>query len=203
MGIKLSEVEEGSAIVLKIYNSENHMEMNGVIKKHVRDNIALIALEYETNRRLNFDNVQIDMEYFFDDGIPIVWRNVRVVNYRDDYAMQATCDGSRYNRRGCFRVSVATLATLTMTGRTPQQVTVRDISLSGFSLTDRKRDLNLNVGDKLMIKFEDMGHFLELKGKVVRIQEEEDLIIYGLETYNLCKDLSSYVSLKQRKKSQK
>ena len=203
MGIKLSEIEEGSPITLQIYNSENKMQMEAVLKQHVREDIALITLEYDTTRRLNFDNVRVDMEYCYDDGVPIIWRNVRIVNYRTDYAMQVSCDGSRHNRRGCFRVSVATSATLSMSGRTPQQITVRDISLSGFSISDRKKELKLNLGDKLAINFEDMGHYLDLKGKVVRIQEEEDMIIYGLETYNLCKDLSSYISLRQRKKSSK
>ena len=203
MGIKLSEIEEGSQITLQIYNSENNMQMGAVLKQHVREDIALISLEYDTKRRLNFDNVRIDMEYSYDDGVPIIWRNVKVVNYREDYAMQVFSEGNRHNRRGCFRVSVAAVATLSMTGKTPQQVTVRDISLSGFSITDRKKELGLNLGDKLAINFEDMGHYIDLKGKVVRIQEEEDMVIYGLETYNLCRDLSSYMSIKQRKKGNK
>lgn len=203
MGIKLSEIEEGSQITLQIYNSENNMQMGAVLKQHVREDIALISLEYDTKRRLNFDNVRIDMEYPYDDGVPIIWRNVKVVNYREDYAMQVFSEGNRHNRRGCFRVSVAAVATLSMTGKTPQQVTVRDISLSGFSITDRKKELGLNLGDKLAINFEDMGHYIDLKGKVVRIQEEEDMVIYGLETYNLCRDLSSYISIKQRKKGNK
>ena len=203
MGIKLSEIEEGSQITLQIYNSENNMQMGAVLKQHVREDIALISLEYDTKRRLNFDNVRSDMEYSYDDGVPIIWRNVKVVNYREDYAMQVFSEGNRHNRRGCFRVSVAAVATLSMTGKTPQQVTVRDISLSGFSITDRKKELGLNLGDKLAINFEDMGHYIDLKGKVVRIQEEEDMVIYGLETYNLCRDLSSYISIKQRKKGNK
>ena len=203
MGIKLSEIEEGSQITLQIYNSENNMQMGAVLKQHVKEGIALISLEYDTTRRLNFDNVRIDMEYCYDDGVPIIWRNVRVVNYREDYAMQVFSEGNRHNRSGCFRVSVATTATLSATGKTPQQVTVRDISLSGFSITDRKKELGFQLGDKLSISFEDIGHFIDLKGRVVRIQEEDDMIIYGMETYNLCKDLSSYISIKQRKKGNK
>lgn len=176
LGIKLSEIEEGSQITLQIYNSENNMQMGAVLKQHVREDIALISLEYDTKRRLNFDNVRIDMEYSYDDGVPIIWRNVKVVNYREDYAMQVFSEGNRHNRRGCFRVSVAAVATLSMTGKTPQQVTVRDISLSGFSITDRKKELGLNLGDKLAINFEDMGHYIDLKGKVVRIQDRKSVV---------------------------
>ena len=102
MGIKLSEIEEGSQITLQIYNSENNMQMGAVLKQHVKEGIALISLEYDTTRRLNFDNVRIDMEYCYDDGVPIIWRIVRGVNYREDYAMQVLSEGIRHNRRGCF-----------------------------------------------------------------------------------------------------
>ena len=203
MGVKLAEVEDGSHLTLKIRALDNQMEIGATLKRHLEDNIIVIDLEYDSTRRLVFDHVLIDMEYAQEDDLPIIWRNVKVVNYREDYAMQVFSEGNRHNRRGCFRVSVAAVATLSMTGKTPQQVTVRDISLSGFSITDRKKELGLNLGDKLAINFEDMGHYIDLKGKVVRIQEEEDMVIYGLETYNLCRDLSSYISIKQRKKGNK
>lgn len=48
--------------------------------------------------------------------------------------------------------------------------------------------------------FEDIGHILDLAGRVVRVEEREDMTIYGLEICNLCKDLSSYVNIKQRRK---
>ena len=91
MGIKLSEIEEGSQITLQIYNSENNMQMGAVLKQHVKEGIALISLEYDTTRRLNFDNVRIDMEYCYDDGVPIIWRNVRVVNYGIIRTVESSC----------------------------------------------------------------------------------------------------------------
>ena len=120
------------------------------------------------------------------------------MNYKHDYILQVFSDGMKYNRRDSFRVGVSVLAEFRKGGRT-QQVLIRDISVSGFAISDRKNELGLSKGDEVFVKFEDIGHYLDLAGRVVRIEEREDMIIYGLEICNLCKDLSSYVSIKQRR----
>lgn len=38
-----------------------------------------------------------------------------------------------------------------------------------------------------------------MDGRVVRIEEREDMIIYGMAICNMCKDLSAYVNNKQRR----
>ncbi|MBQ2803917.1 MAG: PilZ domain-containing protein [Lachnospiraceae bacterium] len=201
MGIKLAEIEEEERIILHISNKENSMDLDAILKKHVKDNIALIQLEHPTTKRLIFDNVQVDMEYYPEDGVPILWHNAKIVNYKTDYVLQVASDGVRHNRRGCFRVAVAKAARLRMMGRGTTHVMIKDISITGFSISDRKMDLGFNTGDRVPITLEDLGFKLELEGRVVRIEEREDMIIYGLEICNLCKDLSSYVSVKQRRNS--
>lgn len=202
MGIKLSELEEGFHVTLKISNenSDSDLEIGAIIKGIIKEDIALIELEYDSTKRLNFDNVKVDMEYYQDENVPILWRNVRIASYKTGYALQAPTEGVRHNRRGCFRVGVSTLATMRMTGRGASKVMIKDVSLSGFSITDRKKELALREGDKLGVSFEDIGHIINLTGIVVRVEKHEDMDIYGIEICNLCKDLSSYISIKQRHK---
>ena len=76
---------------------------------------------------------------------------------------------------------------------------IRDISLSGFSVTDRKNEWHLPKGTRGSIKFEDIGHELELEGYVVRIDDQESYCVYGFVITRASKDLSSYVNLKQRR----
>lgn len=197
-GVKLSEIEENSQITLLVKNKDNSMEINGSVIRHVRENIALISLDYDTTQRLIFERVKIDMEYCHENEVPYIWRNVKIVNYKHDYILQVFSDGMKYNRRDSFRVGVSVVAEFRKGGR-KQQVLIRDISVSGFAISDRKNELGLSKGDEVFVKFEDIGHYLDLAGRVVRIEEREDMIIYGLEICNLCKDLSSYVSIKQRR----
>ena len=203
MGYNFSEVQEGTYMVLQIIgkdkDSDKSMDMGATLQKRLSDNVALIVLDYEGKQRLNFDNVLINMECSLEEGMPIIWRNVKVSFYQNHYVLQVFTEGNKYNRRNCFRVSVGVTARMQALGKGAKQVVVRDVSLSGFSITDRKKELGFTTGDQVRINFEDIGHRLDLEGKVVRIEEREDMIIYGFSLSNLCKDLSSYVNVKQRR----
>jgi len=198
VGVKLSEIEENTRIIFHIHHDEHQMDLGGVLKKHLEDNIALITLDYTGPQKLVFDHVTIDMEYPQDDGIPLIWSNIRIVNYKNSYIMQASKDGNRNNRRNSFRLSVGKKAWFTMHGRESQYVMLKDVSVSGFSISDRKNELKLKKGNQLTISFEDSGYRMELAGRVVRIEEREDMIVYGMTITNICNDLSAYINFKQR-----
>ena len=197
MGHLLSEIAEGERFVLHISNEGNSLDLYGIVKRHLKENIALISILY--NQPLNFENVHVDAEAMGEESIPIMWRNVKIVSYKGDYILQAPTDGVKHNRRGCFRVAVAMIAQMRMGGNGAKHVMVRDISLSGFAIADRKKELELSKGTVLSIFFEDLGCTIDLTGKLVRIEEREEMTVYGFETINLCRDLSSYLSLKQRR----
>lgn len=200
MGFKLSQLEEGVTVTLLISSAENNMQLGATIKKHLKDNIALIDLHYETTKRLVFDNVQVDMEYYQDNDVPIIWHGVKIGYIKGEYLLQAPVDGVRHNRRGYFRVGVAVSTRIQMPGKSAQ-VMIRDVSLSGFSIADRTKELQLNKGDKISFRLDDLGFSLNLTGRLVRIEEREDIIIYGFEICNVCKDLSTYINIKQRRKN--
>ncbi len=202
MGFRLSEIEEGSQIVLHISNASKKMDMNAVIKNFMKENIAVIELDYQSDKKISFENVLVDMEYCFEGIMPIVWRNVKIVSYKSEYVLQASSEGMRHNRRESFRVGVGAYAQFRREGHGMEQIILRDICISGFSLTDKRKDLNFSKGDKIVVKFSDLGYSFELHGRVVRSEEHEHLTIYGLELCNLCKGLSAYVNAKQRLKSQ-
>lgn len=200
MGIKLSEIETGNKIKLLLSNGSNHMEMDAIILKHVQDHISIISLCYESDRPLNFDKVKIEVEFTTEEGIPYIWRTAQVTSFQSGYVLQVKNDGIRHNRRECFRVGVSMNGRMKVMGRGEKTVMIRDVSLSGFSITDRKKDLNLQTGNEVSLHFEDLGHILNLTGTVVRIEEHEDMIIYGFVINNLCKYLPSYVNTKQRQR---
>lgn len=197
MGHLLSEITEGERFILHISNEEKSLDLYGIIKKHLKENIALISILH--NQRLTFENVHVDVEAMGEENIPIMWRNVKIVSYKTDYILQAPTDGIKHNRRGCFRVAVSIIAQMRLGGNGAKHVLVKDISLSGFAITDRKKELEFSLGTVLSIHFEDMGYIIDLTGKLVRIEEREEMIIYGFQTVNLCHDLSNYLNLKQRR----
>ena len=196
---KFTEVGEDSPIVLSIRLNDKHMELGAVVKKHLGKNLTLITLNYGGGKRLVFDNVQIDVLYCASDSIPILWHNAKVVNHKDNYILQISADGTRSNRRNSFRVSVATLGWMNQVGKPPKQVMIKDVSMTGFAITDRKKELKLQKGDRIVVSFDDLIFSLKLDGKLVRIEEHDDYVIYGFVILNICNDLSSYINQKQRK----
>ena len=199
MGLKLSELEERSLITIIASSDMGELKMQAYIKKILKDNVAVIDVVFQEGRRLNFENVQLNIEFAPEDGVPFIFRGARIVCVKNQYVLQVGGEGVRHNRRSCFRVSVGCYARMAMMGRHGEDVMIRDVSLSGFSIADRDRSLNLEMGDELTVVFSDLGYNMKLAGRVVRMEEMEHMIVYGMETRNLCKDLSSYISVKQQR----
>lgn len=196
--MKLSEIKIGQTIQLLLSSGPNHLEIDAVIRKSLQDHIALIKLCYETDRTLNFENVKIEVEYTTEEGIPYIWRPAQITSLPAGYVLQVANEGIRHNRRECFRVGVSTTGKLFMDGRGAKPVTVRDISLSGFSIADKSHDLDFEEGDQVNLYFEDLGYVLDLSGSLVRVEERDFTTIYGFTIKNLCRDLSPYINAKQR-----
>jgi hypothetical protein len=198
---EFSEIEVGSPLLITLSNGTNSMEMSGSIVRHLKDNIALITLDNTNGQILKFDNITINVVYTNPEGIPYIWMNSTIVYYQGQYLMQVRADGGRrHNRRNSFRVGVSHSARLRVPGEGEYDVLVRDVSLTGFSVTDRNMLLKLETGSRAILKYEDIGHELELEGNLVRILEEEEFIVYAFVITRSCRDLSSYVNLKQRQK---
>lgn len=198
-GVKLGEFEEGTQLILRIYAQDNHMDLGAVINRILDSNTILIDLEFSGTQRLVFDNVQVDVECPQENDLPLIWHNAKVISYQSYYVVQVHTEGVRKNRRGAFRVSVAQMAKFRMDGRAQQQVMVKDISITGFSISDRKKELGLSLGDKGSISFEDWGYQIDLTGRMVRIEEREDMTIYGFQICSQCNELASYINVRQRR----
>lgn len=199
MGLKLSELEEGVSLYFHVSNETGELDFDGALEKHIKENIALVSLNLPTTKPISFDTVRVNMEYH-SDAVPVIWRDVKLVPYKTEYVLQVFSEGMNNNRRSSFRVGVSEMASLRRSGHGAEQVMVKDVSLSGFALTDRKKEFGFKMGERISIYFEDLGHILDLAGQLVRIEEHDDMIIYGFEICNLCKDLSSYITVKQRLK---
>lgn len=195
-----SEIAEGSRLLLNLTNGNKTLEMGATITKHIKNNIAMITLDTSNGQVLKFDGITINVTYTNKDGIPYIWLNSTIVYYQGQYVLQVKAEGGfRHNRRNCFRVGVSQHAILRFDGKS-EEVMVRDISLTGFSITDRKKDLGLEQGTHASLRYEDIGHELNIEGNLVRIEETPDFIIYGFVITRSSRDLSSYVNIKQRQK---
>lgn len=203
MKIDFPTIPEGSRLNLHISSGPKSVELGATIVKHIKPYIAAVELDNMQGRAVKFENVVINAVYTNENGIPYMWLHCAIVYFQKQYLIQVSPEGGRrYNRRSSFRVGVSHPAMMHIEGHGFQEVMVRDISLSGFSVTDRRRTLNLSKGASASLKFEDMGQQIEVSGRVVRVEDTEDYIIYAFVITKSCRDLSTYVTLKQRLKRQ-
>ncbi len=195
--MKLTEVREGQEIVLRVSNEKNSMKFKAVIVRHVKEIYTIINLPEVKGRKLIFDRVRVDVECPSGTDIPIVWNNVRIANYNDDYVLQVVSAGSKSNRRNAFRVAVAKSGRIYMDDKSTMTI-IKDVSLSGFAVTDRTKSLRLAMGNTVSISFEDLGYKFDISGRVNRIEEREKITIYGFKINSLCRDLPEYIVAKQK-----
>lgn len=200
MKFNFSNIKEGSPIVLFLHNSSVHMKMDATIERLIREDIAIIKLHTSVTQILKFDSIDIEVIYTSADGFPYMWRKARVVYFKGSYVLQVKGEGARYNRRCTYRVGVSRSALLRTSDGREHRIIVKDVSLTGFSITERAGDLVLFHGDFATLQYEDIGHVIDLYGSVIRIEERESATIYGFTTVRSCKDLPSYIAIKQRRK---
>ena len=196
MGFKFSDIPLNTPLVLNIYNEEKQLNLDATLVRFIDKQIAQISINYPSDRVLNFDKVQVDVEYAKYQASPYVFHNCKIVHYNKNYILQVLTEAVKVNRRDSFRVPIGKTAHSNIPGH--NMVIVRDISHSGFALTDRNKDFNLPQGAHVSISFEDFGYRISLEGTVVRIEEKEDFTVYGIKTTVFCKSLPEYIGMKQR-----
>lgn len=200
MKLEFSKIKENSRIIIHTNKEKENLEFEAVVIKHLKDNIATIQINNVT-QALKFKNVNVQVIFVNVNGIPYIWTQCTIIFLKGQYLLQVNANGGlRYNRRGSFRVGVSKHATLTIKGKGREEVTVKDISLTGFAITDRTKSIQLPLGTQTTLVYEDEGYQLKIDGNVVRKEEAEDYIIYGFIITKPCQELSEYVNSKQRKK---
>ena len=83
------------------------------------------------------------------------------------------------------------------------RVIAKDVSLTGFSIADKKNVLSLSIQSGATLYFEDIDHTIDLYGEVMRIEERDDYKIYGFSIRRSCHDLPSYITAKLGENSSK
>lgn len=183
-------------MIILMHNGSVYSKMNGNIINLIRDDIAIISLETPTTQILRFDHMELDFIYVAEDGTPFIWKKAKIVYFKDNYVLQVKGDGTKYNRRVSYRVNISKCANLRKLDNIIQSVTIRDLSLTGFSIIDKKNILNLSIDEGVSIEFEDMNYTIDLYGTVIRIDNREDSVIYGFTIRRSCRDLPSYLTHK-------
>ena len=196
MKYNFSDIEDGSPNILMLHNGSVHMKLDATVINLIREDIAIITLETSVTQVLRFDNIEINVVYVSEEGTPYMWKKAKIVHFKNNYILEVKGEGVRYNRRYTYRVNVNRMAQVRTAEDDEFRISVKDVSLTGFSLADKKNELHLEIDDGVSIYLEDMNHVIDLYGTVMRIEKRDDYYIYGLKIKRSCRDLPSYITAK-------
>lgn len=207
MGQRINELSIGQELTMILTTQSSNIRIPISITNFINEDIATIKLHTENTpihtvaqkQVLNFSNVNIKIEYSSEEGLPYMWSIAKVVYYKNHYVLQVKGESTKFNRRQSFRVGISHVGKFEPHGGPSADVMIRDISLSGFSVTDRKKAVFLSPGVHCKIKLKDLDYDITCFGRLVRQEERSDGgIIYGFAMTDCSKDLGAYINEKQR-----
>ena len=196
MKFSFSDIRDGSPIIIMMHHGNVHSKLDGNIINLIRDDIATISLDTPTTHILKFDHMELEFIYVAEDGSQYIWKKAKIVYFKNNYVLQVKGDGTKYNRRMTYRVNISQTAEIRLADDSIHRTMVKDVSLTGFSIMDKRNTLNLKLEDGVTIFFEDINHKLDLYGVVIRIEEKDGSTIYGFSIRRSCRDLPSYITTK-------
>ena len=196
MKLCFSDIKDGSPIIILMHNGSVHSKMNRHIINLIRDDIATISLDTPTSHILKFDHMELDFIYIAEDGTPFLWKKAKIVYFKNNYVLQIKGDGTKYNRRVSYRVTLSMPAELRKMDDSIHSILVKDVSLTGFSIVDKKNTLGLSLDEGATLTFHDMNYTIDLYGTLIRVENKEDSVVYAFTIQRSCRDLPSYITNK-------
>lgn len=199
--MKLSEIKPGENIILVVSKDAKRIQMEAHIMQVHSEDTSEIVLHNHQDKMLIFKNVDISVQYQNGTSLPVQWNSASIQTIPGHYVLRARSEGKPYNRRNCFRVGVSAEGSMIGNGKSPKNVTIRDVSLSGFSITDKFDTLDIKPADLVTVEFNDEDTKIRLEGRAVRVDKQTDKTIYGFVITCICSNLPPYIMIKQRKMS--
>lgn len=204
--MKFGELEAGTEIDIEVKMQQNKWTFHSVIRQMVKG-VALMEPLFNDGKILNLsgESTAISVVVKLQEGeIPIQFRGCVAKNIRTKGAvwLALTCHnpGKRINRRNVFRVFVGEKGTVDLIGRSKSiSVTVRDISIMGFSFVTNTSEWD-DETSRVLLRFKGRyGEEMQIQGIVVRREElEREMMVVGCRIGNCANDLAEYVSFMQR-----
>ena len=177
-----------------------------------KKNIVFADAIFYNDKIVSFNgtNIRVDVLVQKPAEKPQVFKNVKIITVRKPdgslcYSIATNEESKPYNRRQHFRCHLGLPSILQVgSDHTSQNAIIRDVSLSGFSVTCPK---NVELKERQIIHalfndyIDELGekYSLHLYGLIVRSYElENGQIVYGCRLNSRVSGLDNYIAKKER-----
>ena len=214
----LNELKPEQLVTILAYVGSEHMEFNTMVEDVSSDkNTIHLAPILRDEKPVSFNGkaIQTHLLAFFDQQIPHIFRNVRLVLTRRDkesvwYTATASTTSVPYNRRRYYRCYIGLDAVVRIGAhRAPHDAIIKDLSIGGFGFTVSS-DVNCAIGD--MVHFTLSERIQEVSkvfsfniyGIIVNKRElENGNVVCGCRMTSNPSNIDSYIAIKERLRLQK
>lgn len=190
----LTDLQLDAEVTISCRLNDKTADFKAKVSK-ISDTFICLDVPRVDGKALTFDGVSTSIIGVASNGILYKYPECMIGLYKGVYVAKSLKPGKKINRRGSFRIGISVLASMIRNGAEPANVYVRDVSATGYSITT---DKSLNVGEEICVRFDDLGMSLTLVGRIVRMEEQEDKKIYGIQLVRQPANLESYINNKQR-----
>lgn len=198
------DCQQGDRISITLKSGGKKLNFESTIINIV-DGCLVVEPFLMNNAILDFPmNVEIEMLVIPSKGdVPFLWQRVyvsrKVYHEKNVHIIQSKLPGIKMNRRGNYRLFVGAFAKITDLGDKPINITLKDVSNSGFAvITDKSLDIPLHT--KFTVEYLDnaMQKYFELSGRPIRKMEiEREQVVYGCILDKRYPELEGYITQKQ------
>ncbi len=210
----ISDLENGSKITLSIKIGSENVEfvskvMDVVPKKHAI--LAEVVKDGDKVVSFNGSNIFVDVYFHPENDSPIVFRNVKVIVYKDKsenvyYVIASNSIGITVNRREAFRIYVgANIVVQKGLNRSANDAILKDISSTGFGIVVDSAVAEYEINQTIHTVFNDeieevnQKYSFQLYGIIMRKEEMENgKVIYGCRLNSKVRGLDTYIMIKER-----
>lgn len=204
--MKFGELEAGTEIDIEVEMHQNKCTFHSVIRQMVKG-VALMEPLLSDGKILNLSGEGVAISVVVklpDREVPMQFRGcvAKNIKTKDGILLALNCSnpGKRINRRNVFRVFVGEKGTVNLIGKAKSLlVTVRDISIMGFSFVTNVLEWDNEIS-RVLLSFQGRyGEEMRMQGTVVRSEElDQGMVVVGCKLANCANNLEDYVSFLQR-----
>lgn len=210
----INELEKGQKITLSVKIGTETVEFETTVQEPVEKKRAITAdVVRDKEKIVSFksSNIFVDLYYYPSDAAPILFKNVKVLLFKDKednvcYVIATNSPSSTVNRRESFRIFVGkTVVVQRGLNRAADDAILKDLCNNGFSFTVDENatqyEVNQTIHTVLNDTIEEIGreYSFQLYGIILRRDEiENGRVVYGCKLNSKVPGLETYIMLKER-----
>lgn len=204
--MKIYELEEGTEVTLVIVVGEKTLNLKSTCVGTKGKDVLVAAVRVDGKVvNLETGDIKVSLMMDRDDEKPLMWLDcdVKMVVAKSNVMVRLgnKFDAKAVNRRGDFRLSIGGAAKGRI-GRNKEalQMILRDVSYSGFAvLLEEQGKYEIGMPIRVVYKDEDLMTVLDLRGKIVRMEDRNGRQLLGCQLDIPSAVLGKYIGEKQQR----